>query len=300
VRVATVHVTEQVGQQQETTRHFCKQCVPLECDPTKSVLVAGLKSSAVAAFASGDLQKPSATQKEPLMPDDSTDKLVTKLNDSLQARAKEVDALLAEMEALTTAGDGGDPKGHSRKVVDLLMRIRELQATPIVKKEDPIARRKGLREAAEAIERRFDKLPDWKKGRIQFASPPSPSLRKADLLERAWGIIANAGGGDWDRETPDWKDAALGWRDEYHAWLGKTSKQTTSQPAPPKEVWHRVHTIRATPGSFGLSTRRFEVPGGWIYNIIRTRHHWGANGLNQEIIMSEQAVFVPAPREASP
>jgi hypothetical protein len=40
-----------------------------------------------------------------------------------------------------------------------------------------------------------------------------------DLLETAWGIIANAGGGDWTRETPDWQDAAARWRDRYHATL---------------------------------------------------------------------------------
>ena len=35
------------------------------------------------------------------------------------------------------------------------------------------------------------------------------------LLETAWGIIANAGGGNWDLETPEWKEAAERWRDKY-------------------------------------------------------------------------------------
>ena len=39
----------------------------------------------------------------------------------------------------------------------------------------------------------------------------------AYLLEIAWGIIANAGGGDWKRETKDWQRAAAKWRDDYHA-----------------------------------------------------------------------------------
>lgn len=38
-----------------------------------------------------------------------------------------------------------------------------------------------------------------------------------DLLATAWAIIANANGGDWDRATPEWKDAALRWRDRYFA-----------------------------------------------------------------------------------
>jgi len=40
-----------------------------------------------------------------------------------------------------------------------------------------------------------------------------------DLLELAWGIIANANGGDWDKATPEWHDAAERWRDRYFAIL---------------------------------------------------------------------------------
>ena len=32
------------------------------------------------------------------------------------------------------------------------------------------------------------------------------------LLEEAWGIIANAGGGDWKKEAPEWHAAAIRWR----------------------------------------------------------------------------------------
>ena len=37
-----------------------------------------------------------------------------------------------------------------------------------------------------------------------------------DLLESAWGIIANAGGGDWTTQTDDWQIAAARWREKYH------------------------------------------------------------------------------------
>lgn len=40
-----------------------------------------------------------------------------------------------------------------------------------------------------------------------------------DMLEAAWGIIANAGGGNWKLETPEWQEAASRWRDEYHRTL---------------------------------------------------------------------------------
>lgn len=42
-----------------------------------------------------------------------------------------------------------------------------------------------------------------------------------DLLESAWGIIANACDGDWDKASnPGWKPAAERWRDKYHLTLG--------------------------------------------------------------------------------
>ncbi len=36
-----------------------------------------------------------------------------------------------------------------------------------------------------------------------------------DLTKAAWGLIANAYGGDWTQATPEWRDAAGRWRDEY-------------------------------------------------------------------------------------
>ena len=39
-----------------------------------------------------------------------------------------------------------------------------------------------------------------------------------DELELAWGIIANAYGGDWElaSKASGWKKAAIAWRDRYH------------------------------------------------------------------------------------
>lgn len=36
-----------------------------------------------------------------------------------------------------------------------------------------------------------------------------------DLLEEAWGIIANAGGGNWDKETSEWQEASKRFREKY-------------------------------------------------------------------------------------
>ena len=38
-----------------------------------------------------------------------------------------------------------------------------------------------------------------------------------DGLELAWGLIANAYGGDWSQASPEWHTAAERWRDEV--WL---------------------------------------------------------------------------------
>ncbi len=42
-------------------------------------------------------------------------------------------------------------------------------------------------------------------------------LRKSEEL--AWGLIANAYGGNWDlaSEASGWEAAAIRWRDAYHA-----------------------------------------------------------------------------------
>lgn len=47
---------------------------------------------------------------------------------------------------------------------------------------------------------------------------------KDDLLYEAWGVIANACNGNWDLERPEWKEAAVRWRDKWH--------KTLNAPAP--------------------------------------------------------------------
>lgn len=48
---------------------------------------------------------------------------------------------------------------------------------------------------------------------------PCPVVQRPDLvglLETAWGVIANAGEGNWTLENPEWVKAAETWRDRYH------------------------------------------------------------------------------------
>lgn len=67
----------------------------------------------------------------------------------------------------------------------------------------------------------------WNGGELRLIRWPLPKKRKREkkkmnaneLLELAWGIIANAGGGNWEKETAEWQDAAVRWRDNYFKYL---------------------------------------------------------------------------------
>ena len=48
-----------------------------------------------------------------------------------------------------------------------------------------------------------------------MALPAEPHM---NLLETAWGVIANAGWND-DAKTTGWQEAAERWRNDYHRWL---------------------------------------------------------------------------------
>lgn len=55
---------------------------------------------------------------------------------------------------------------------------------------------------------------------LQRPNVPVLVTRYMDLLEAAWGIIANAHEGNWDKERPEWQEAAARWREDYHEVLG--------------------------------------------------------------------------------
>jgi hypothetical protein len=40
-------------------------------------------------------------------------------------------------------------------------------------------------------------------------------FRLSDAVEDAWAIIANVSGGDWDKQSPQWRAAARRWHDTY-------------------------------------------------------------------------------------
>jgi hypothetical protein len=52
-------------------------------------------------------------------------------------------------------------------------------------------------------------------------SPELDTWPDDHMLEAAWGIIANAQGGDWGKASPEWREAATRWRDAYHRHLDR-------------------------------------------------------------------------------
>jgi hypothetical protein len=66
--------------------------------------------------------------------------------------------------------------------------------------------------------------------------PLERAQQARNLLERAWGIIANAG---WDAgsgqvdlaKTTGWHEAALRWRGDYFRWSTRDDPATPDDPA---------------------------------------------------------------------
>lgn len=54
------------------------------------------------------------------------------------------------------------------------------------------------------------------------APDESDGVTVDDLVMQAWGVIANAHDGNWDTADPEWRAAAVRFRDGLHVWLGGT------------------------------------------------------------------------------
>ena len=71
-----------------------------------------------------------------------------------------------------------------------------------------------------------------KAGEFDHLGMPPKGDEVTDMLDTAWTIIANAGetNGGWAAQSQVWQDAAVRWRDRWHAWMdaqkGKTDADT--------------------------------------------------------------------------
>lgn len=63
------------------------------------------------------------------------------------------------------------------------------------------------------------RLEDYDELKAQLTQAKADGARLKDCAEYGWTIIANASGGNWDRETKDWQEAAARFRAQYYACL---------------------------------------------------------------------------------
>ena len=74
-------------------------------------------------------------------------------------------------------------------------------------------------------------------------------MDEKDILELAWGLIANVSGGEWDKQSTDWQKAARRWRSLYGAYLLQPKKDTyQNQEEPilqnlPEEIFYEKEPI---------------------------------------------------------
>jgi len=54
----------------------------------------------------------------------------------------------------------------------------------------------------------------------QIQVPVERYIAAMDAAEMLWTVVANASGGDWSQQSPQWQEAAARWRDAYVAEIG--------------------------------------------------------------------------------
>lgn len=87
--------------------------------------------------------------------------------------------------------------------------------------------------------------------RLQNAAAAHDEREKQmlDALEMAWGVIANAGGGDWETQSVEWQEVAARWRDEHwHKILG-VGKALSPAQEPKRCVYCSLKYERQVPTS---------------------------------------------------
>ena len=143
---------------------------------------------------------------------------------AMKQRAEQAEAALAEAK-----------KENERLKVDNL------------KSQQRRAKSKGWRERM----RSAIKVRDAALAREAAANERAEKLE--DGMEIAWGVIANACGGNWDHpcNLPGWREAAERWRDEnWHAITLGLKKRNALAPAPPTDepddptIQHEEHCAK--------------------------------------------------------
>ncbi len=161
------------------------------------------------------------------------------------------EAVKAEVYAARVTGSVPyEVASRPRTVITVLGEMAEDIEThfTIKSKEKPMCDRdKTTEESAKAVEELVGKEPT--EGSCKNQDLPERFLRFEELIESAWGLIANAYGGNWDSasEASGWKAAAERWRGVYHKTLPYSSSKTevpvdAAEAAPPTPEQHPAMT----------------------------------------------------------
>lgn len=131
--------------------------------------------------------------------------------ESAEARVKELERLTEHVSDINEALVGGDPKyaGWKRDdaVRDMFSRAESAERALAEARED-----------AMQTEARLVAISDERGTlRAELAEARAQNAALDDIIFDAWGIIANAGRGNWTLEHPEWQEAAARWRDtKFH------------------------------------------------------------------------------------
>jgi hypothetical protein len=79
-----------------------------------------------------------------------------------------------------------------------------------------------------------------------------------DCAEYGWAIIANAGAGNWARESKDWQEAAARFRDQYHTALARWKADQLTPPSVPKAKKYKANPY-SHPDSLWASMERIAL-----------------------------------------
>lgn len=116
--------------------------------------------------------------------------------------------LTVNLEALVAA---------RRKVTDLFSRLRSECARLSSQQAYPTER------VVEVVEGNEPGLAD------KYGELLAESANRLNLLETAWGIIANVSGSDWKLQSQEWQEAAAKWRRRYHYVLKRISDSDSKE-----------------------------------------------------------------------
>lgn len=100
-----------------------------------------------------------------------------------------------------------------------------------------------------------------------------PCTNAGDLLELAWGVIANVSGGDWQLQSPEWHGAAIAWREDWFRWL-ESRRGGLVDSAIRKVAGDPPHPLVRDPatGALGVKVGIVRDPvTGWTFDKFRAR-----------------------------